>query len=61
MKLRSELNYLINELESLGVRRENLHELNDIDEIENLVDGIKQAYIEGYRSFYRYGESGKGK
>jgi len=61
MKLRSELNYLINELESLGVRRDNLHELNDIDEIENLVDDIKQAYIEGYRSFYRYSESGKGK
>ncbi len=27
-------------LESLGIRRENLHELNDINEIKNLVDKI---------------------
>ncbi len=58
METRSELNYLVNELESLGIRRENLHEPNDIHEIENLVDNIKQTFIQDYRSFYAYFESG---
>jgi hypothetical protein len=58
METESELNYLINELESLGVKSENLTETDDIYEIEKLVDNIKQTYIEEYRSLYGYGESG---
>ena len=57
MNAQSEINYLINELESLGIRRENLHQPNDIYEIENMVDNIKQTYIQDYRSFYAYDES----
>lgn len=57
MNTLSEINYLINELESLGIRRENLPEPNDIYEIENIIDNIKQAYIQDYRSFYAFGES----
>ena len=45
-------------VESLGIRRENLHELNDVNEIKNLVDNIKQTYIQDYRTFYGYCESG---
>jgi len=52
----SNFNYLISELESLGIRKENLLESNDIYEIENLVDDIKQIYIQDYRSFYAHCE-----
>jgi hypothetical protein len=58
MKPQSEYNYLLSELDSLGIRRDNLHESNDINEIENLVDNIKQNYIQDYRSSYTYGEFG---
>jgi hypothetical protein len=54
MYTRSECDYLINELESLGFNREDLRESNDIYEIENLVDDIKQTYIQEYRSSYDY-------
>ena len=54
MYTRSECDYLINELESLGFKREDLRESNDIYEIENLVDDIKQTYIQEYRSSYDY-------
>jgi hypothetical protein len=57
-KLESELDYLLNELESLGVRKQNVLESNNnnnnIHEIENLVDKIKQTYIQDYRSSYGY-------
>jgi hypothetical protein len=55
-KLESELEYLLNELESLGVRKQNVLESNNnnIHEIENLVDKIKQTYIQDYRSSYGY-------
>jgi hypothetical protein len=55
MKTQSEFNYLITELESLGIRREKLNELNDVYEIENLVDHLKQTFIEDYKSFCEYG------
>ena len=54
MNNQSEFNYLITELESLGIRRANLHHSDDIHEIENLVDSIKQNHIQKYRSFYGY-------
>jgi hypothetical protein len=52
MKSQSEHNYMLTELESLGIKREVLQDPNDMNEIENLVDNIKQTYIQDYRSFY---------
>jgi hypothetical protein len=43
---------MLTELESLGIKREVLQDSNDMNEIENLVDNIKQTYIQDYRSFY---------
>lgn len=57
MKTQSEFNYLIAELEPLGIRREKLNELNDVYEIENLVDHLKQTFIQDYKSFCEYGVS----
>lgn len=48
-------NYLINELESLGKRTKKLNELNDLYEIRNLVDHLKQTFIQDYKSFCDYG------
>jgi hypothetical protein len=55
VKTQSELNYLLNELESLGIRKEKLNELNDVYEIENLVENLKQTFIQDYKSFCEYG------
>jgi hypothetical protein len=52
MKSQSEHNYMLTELESLGIKREVLQDSNGMNEIENLVDNIKQTYIQDYRSFY---------
>jgi hypothetical protein len=52
MKSQSEHNYMLTELESLGIKREVLQDSYDMNEIENLVDNIKQTYIQDYRSFY---------
>jgi hypothetical protein len=52
MKSQSEHNCMLTELESLGIKREVLQDSNDMNEIENLVDNIKQTYIQDYRSFY---------
>jgi hypothetical protein len=41
-------NYLISELESLGIRKEKLNELNDVYEIQNLVDNLKQTFIQDH-------------
>jgi hypothetical protein len=56
MKSQSEHNYMLTELESLGIKREVLQDSNDMNEIENLVDNIKQTYIQDYRSFYGQNE-----
>ncbi len=48
-------NYLISELESLGIRKEKLNELNDVYEIQNLVDNLKQTFIQDHKSFCEYG------
>ncbi len=55
MKTESDFNYLISELESLGIRKEKLNELNDVYEIQNLVDNLKQVFIQDYKSFCDYG------
>jgi hypothetical protein len=43
-------NELASELRSLGLRTSNLNELNDIYELENLVDNLKQTLYVEYKS-----------
>jgi hypothetical protein len=45
----------ISELESLGIRTSKLNELNDVYEIENLVEHLKQTFIQDYKTFCEYG------
>lgn len=40
----------ISELKSLGITTPKLNRMNDSDEIENLVDNIKQEFIRRYKS-----------
>jgi hypothetical protein len=48
-------NYLITKLELPGIRAEKLNELNDVYEIENLVEHLKQTFIQDHKSFCDYG------
>jgi len=43
----------VSELESLGIRSEKLNELNDIYEVKNLVENIKQKLFQDFKSSYR--------
>lgn len=43
----------ISELESLGIRSEKLNELNDIYEVKNLVENIKQTLFQDFKSSYQ--------
>ena len=47
---KSDLGRSISELESLGLKFPNLHELNDTCEIENLVENLKQMLFKAYKS-----------
>jgi len=47
---KSDLRSSITELESLGLKFPNLHELNDTCEIENLVENLKQMLFKAYKS-----------
>ena len=38
------------ELESLGLSEVKLNEFNNVDEIENLVENLKQSLIQDYKS-----------
>ena len=40
----------ITELESLGIKFPNLHELSDTYEIENIVENLKQMLFKAYKS-----------
>lgn len=40
----------ISELESLGIKSEKLNELNDVYEVRNLVENIKQVFIQDFKS-----------
>ena len=48
----SELDILtsVSELESLGIKTPQLNELNDGYEIGNLIENLKQMYIQDYKS-----------
>ncbi|MDW0247051.1 MAG: hypothetical protein QOB17_06505 [Nitrososphaeraceae archaeon] len=42
----------VSELESLGIRSEKLNELNDVYEVKNLVENIKQNLFQDFKSSY---------
>ena len=44
---------LVSELESLGIRSKNLNELNDVYEVKNLVENIKQTLFQDYKSSFQ--------
>ena len=41
------------ELESLGIRAKKLNEFNNVDEVQNLVENIKQKLFQDYKSSYQ--------
>jgi hypothetical protein len=43
----------ISELESLGIRSKKLNELNDVYEVKNLVENIKQTLFQDYKSSFQ--------
>ena len=43
----------ISELESLGIRSKILNELNDVYEVRNLVENIKQTLFQEYKSSFQ--------
>lgn len=55
MKTEPNSNSLITELESLGISASKLNELNDAYEVENLVEHLKQSFIQEYKSYCEYG------
>ena len=43
----------LSELESLGIRAKKLNEFNNVDEVQNLVENIKQKLFQDYKSSYQ--------
>ncbi|HYY86727.1 MAG TPA: hypothetical protein VE594_06445 [Nitrososphaeraceae archaeon] len=43
----------ITELESLGIKSEKLNELNDVYEVKNLVENIKETLFQDFKSRYQ--------
>lgn len=43
----------ISELESLGIKSEKLNEMNDVYEVKNLVENIKQTLFQDFKSCYQ--------
>ena len=51
MTVKSDLHSTISELESLGIEKPKLNELNDSYEVGNLVDNLKQMlFVDWYKS-----------
>lgn len=44
---------LVSDLESLGIRSKKLNELNDVYEVKNLVENIKQTLFQDYKSSFQ--------
>ena len=42
----------IDELESLGISVKKMNDLNDSYELENLIENIKQMWIQDYKTYY---------
>ena len=43
----------VSELESLGIKSKKLNELNDVYEVGNLVENIKQSLFQDFKSSYK--------
>jgi hypothetical protein len=43
----------ISELDSLGIKSKKLNELNDVYEVKNLVENIKQSLFQDFKSSYQ--------
>ena len=43
----------VSELESLGIKSKKLNELNDVYEVKNLVENIKQTLFQDYKSSFQ--------
>ena len=43
----------VSELESLGLRSKKLNEFNDVYEVKNLVENIKQTLFQDYKSSFQ--------
>lgn len=43
----------ISELDSLGIESKKLNELNDVYEVKNLVENIKQTLFQDFKSTYQ--------
>jgi hypothetical protein len=43
----------ISELDSLGIKSKKLNELNDVYEVKNLVENIKQTLFQEFKSSYQ--------
>jgi len=43
----------VSELESLGIRSKKLNELNDVYEVKNLIENIKQTLFQDYKSSFQ--------
>jgi hypothetical protein len=46
----------LNELESLGVSPKARNELNDIQEISNLAENLKQIFYQAYKEAYSHND-----
>jgi len=40
----------LNELDSLGIRTKKINELNDLQEIRNLTQNLKQAFYQDFKT-----------
>jgi len=52
-KIPKSLMPFVSELESLGIRSKRLNELNDVYEVKNLVENIKQTLFQDYKSSFQ--------
>jgi hypothetical protein len=48
----SEEYWWLNELHSLGIHPKKTNDLNDIEELRNLTDNIKQTFYQDYKTCY---------
>ena len=53
---KSDLGSSISEMESLGLKSENLNELNDSYEVKTLVENLKQMFLQDYKSMHVFSD-----
>jgi hypothetical protein len=59
MPLKRKEGWWLNELHSLGIKPKKINVLNDIQELRNLTDNIKQTFYQDYETCYsKYNDIG---